>query len=138
MGISCNRLRFLPRPTCYPTWYCEIATGAKRPRNDNSGAFTMMTLPCTSCQRSAGSGCPRPYDRLLRARAVIIIRGGGDAAGDDLQRGVGGADGRLGDELVLRAGEILSCFQLPSTVRARTGGLQSEANVRRPEKMMWV
>ena len=106
MGISCNRLRFLPRPTCYPTWYCEIATGAKRPRNDNSGAFTMMTLPCTSCQRSAGSGCPRPYDRLLWARAVIIIRGGGDAAGDDLQRGVGGPGGRLGDELVFRAGEI--------------------------------
>ena len=107
MGNLLQPVTFLPRPTCYPTWYCEIATGAKRPLAMTiRGAFTMMTLPCTSCQRSAGSGCPRPYDRLLWARAVIIIRGGGDAAGDDLQRGIGGPGGRLGDELVFRAGEI--------------------------------
>ena len=30
---------FSPRPTCYSTWYCEIATSAAPPRNDKSGSF---------------------------------------------------------------------------------------------------
>ena len=28
------RIPYSPKPPCHPTEYCEIATGAKRPRND--------------------------------------------------------------------------------------------------------
>ena len=43
---------------CFP----EIATGAKRPRNDKSGAFTILTMACTRRRCSAGAGCPLPYN----------------------------------------------------------------------------
>ena len=39
----------------------EIATGAKRPRNDNSGVHTILTMACTDRQHCAGPGCPLPY-----------------------------------------------------------------------------
>ena len=39
----------------------EIATGAKRPRNDNLGAFTILTIACTGGRCVAGRGMPRPY-----------------------------------------------------------------------------
>ena len=38
----------------------EIATGAKRPRNDNSGVHTILTMACTDQQHCAGPGCPLP------------------------------------------------------------------------------
>ena len=38
----------------------EIATGAKRPRNDNSGVHTILTMACTDRQHCAGPGCPLP------------------------------------------------------------------------------
>ena len=31
------------------------------PRNDNSGAVTVLTLACTNCRCRAGSGMPLPY-----------------------------------------------------------------------------
>ena len=37
-GNLLQPVTFSPRPTCYPTWSCEIATGAKRPRNDKFGS----------------------------------------------------------------------------------------------------
>ena len=39
----------------------EIATGAKRPRNDKSGAISILTIVCSGRQRTAGSGMPLPY-----------------------------------------------------------------------------
>ena len=45
----------------------EIATGAKRPRNDKSGAFTILTMACTRRRCSAGSGMPLPYNAWLAA-----------------------------------------------------------------------
>ena len=79
-----------PEVPCHPTMSCEIATGAKRPRNDTSGgavvhqrppaiewlctrrslsaatphilAFTVLSLTCTDRQHSAGSGMPLPYN----------------------------------------------------------------------------
>ncbi len=52
----------LPGLSCDPAGYCEIATGAKRPRNDNFwGAFTILTIACTGGRCVAGRGMPRPY-----------------------------------------------------------------------------
>ena len=37
-GNLLQPVTFSPRPTCYSTWYCEIATSAAPPRNDTSGS----------------------------------------------------------------------------------------------------
>ena len=39
----------------------EIATGAKRPRNDKPSAFAVLLTACLLHQCSAGPGCPLPY-----------------------------------------------------------------------------
>ena len=39
----------------------EIATGAKRPRNDKSGAISILTIVCSGRERTDGSGMPLPY-----------------------------------------------------------------------------
>ena len=44
----------------------EIATGAKRPRNDKSGAISILTIVCSGRQRTAGSGMPLPYTEAPR------------------------------------------------------------------------
>ena len=41
----------------------EIATGAKRPRNDKSGAIAVLAIACANRQCSAGSGMPLPYNK---------------------------------------------------------------------------
>ena len=46
----------------------EIATGAKRPRNDNSEVHTILTMACTNRQCSAGPGCPLPYNGVYNRR----------------------------------------------------------------------
>ena len=38
-----------------------IATGAKRPRNDKSGAITVLAIARANRSCSAGPGCPLPY-----------------------------------------------------------------------------
>ena len=48
MAISCRQLRFRRQLSHNPARYCEIATGAKRPRNDNSGGVTPQN-PCATC-----------------------------------------------------------------------------------------
>ena len=53
---SCRRKR-----NCLP----EIATGAKRPRNDKPLAFTILTIACLLCRCAAGSGMPLPYNARL-------------------------------------------------------------------------
>ena len=40
----------------------EIATGAKRPRNDKPLAFTILTIACLLCRCAAGRGVPLPYN----------------------------------------------------------------------------
>ena len=47
VGISCRQLRFRRWLSCDPAGYCEIATGAKRPRNDKSGSIA----PLNSCHQ---------------------------------------------------------------------------------------
>ena len=44
-------------------WKClpEIATGAKRPRNDKPLAISILTPACADRQPCAGPGCPLPY-----------------------------------------------------------------------------
>ena len=37
-GNLLQSVTFSPRPTCYSTWYCEIATSAAPARNDTSGS----------------------------------------------------------------------------------------------------
>ena len=39
----------------------EIATAPLGPRNDKSGAVTVLTIVCQFRRCSAGSGMPRPY-----------------------------------------------------------------------------
>ena len=58
MAISGRQLRFRRWLSCDLVGYCEIATGAKRPRNDKSGAIAILTLPRTSLRCVAGPGCP--------------------------------------------------------------------------------
>ena len=41
--------------------------GLRPPRNDNSGAFTILTSVCTSRQYRAGPGCPLPYNARVAA-----------------------------------------------------------------------
>ena len=43
--------------SCLP----EIVTAPLGPRNDNSGAFTILTVVCTDCKCVAGRGQPGPY-----------------------------------------------------------------------------
>ena len=45
----------------------EIATGAKRPRNDNSGAGAVLAIACSDRQHCAGRGVPLPYNAQLAA-----------------------------------------------------------------------
>ena len=52
---------FSPKVSCYPPRFCEIATGAKRPRNDKSGDFTVLTITGTGRKCAAGRGQPGPY-----------------------------------------------------------------------------
>ena len=52
---------FSPKMSCYPPRFCEIATGAKRPRNDKSGDFTVLTIAGTGRKCAAGRGQPGPY-----------------------------------------------------------------------------
>ena len=59
-----------PELPCDPAWYCEIATGAKRPRNDNSGVHTILTMACTDCKCVAGPGCPLPYNGRCGRRSA--------------------------------------------------------------------
>ena len=46
-GNLLQPVTFSPRPTCYSTWYCEIATSAAPPRNDTSGSAEVHQRPCT-------------------------------------------------------------------------------------------
>ena len=48
----------------------EIATGAKRPRNDKSGAGAAFTVACIDRCCSAGPGCPRPLQRAAGSPIV--------------------------------------------------------------------
>ena len=41
--------------------------GLRPPRNDNSGAFAILTSVCTSRQYRAGSGMPLPYNARVAA-----------------------------------------------------------------------
>ena len=45
-GNLLQPVTFSPRPTCYSTWYCEIATSAAPPRNDTSGSAEVHQRPC--------------------------------------------------------------------------------------------
>ena len=61
-GNLLQPVTFSPRPTCYPIWYCEIATAPLGPRNDNLGVLAILATAGTSRSCSAGRGMPRPYN----------------------------------------------------------------------------
>ena len=44
---------------------CHVSL--RPPRNDNSGAFAILTAACTNRQFIAGPGCPLPYNAYQRA-----------------------------------------------------------------------
>ena len=51
----------------------EIATGAKRPRNDKSGAFAILTAVCTGCKclPEIATGAKRPRNDKSGAFAIL-------------------------------------------------------------------
>ena len=51
LSTPCTNCKCLP----------EIATGAKRPRNDKPSAFTILMTACFLHRCSAGRGMPLPY-----------------------------------------------------------------------------
>ena len=48
-GNLLQPVTFSPRPTCYSTWYCEIATSAAPPRNDKPGSLEPPNRCCDAC-----------------------------------------------------------------------------------------
>ena len=44
--------------------------GLRPPRNDNSGAFAILTAVCTDCKCVAGPGCPLPYNGRCGRRSA--------------------------------------------------------------------
>ena len=50
---------------------CHV--GLRPARNDNSGAFTILTRPCLYRRCSAGPGCPLPYKACAFARQLVQI-----------------------------------------------------------------
>ena len=49
-----------------PSRDCHV--GLRPPRNDNSGAFTILTMACTSREYRAGRGMPLPYNGVYNRR----------------------------------------------------------------------
>ena len=43
------------------------------PRNDTSGAFTIITIGCSDRQHCAGAGCPLPYNGVCGRRQYAQI-----------------------------------------------------------------
>ena len=57
--------------------------GLRPPRNDNSGAFAILTVACTDCKCIAGLGCPLPCNAQLaalchkiNAAKIVSLHGG--------------------------------------------------------------
>ena len=63
-GNLLQPVTFSPRPTCYSTWYCEIATSAAPPRNDTSGSAEV--------HKSTSAVKFSPYRRSLSAATDAI------------------------------------------------------------------
>ena len=61
-GSAVQRRERHAAPLHWPLRAGEIAMGAKRPRNDKSGAFAILTAACT--------GCPSPTRCVRSARAL--------------------------------------------------------------------
>ena len=57
LTVACTDCKCLP----------EIATGAKRPRNDKLGASAILTTACSFRQLCAGRGMPLPYNARQKA-----------------------------------------------------------------------
>ena len=55
--------------SCLP----EIATAPSGPRNDKSGAITVLSSTCAGCRCGAGTGCPLPCNG--RWRKKLPLRG---------------------------------------------------------------
>ena len=66
MAISGRQLRFRRWLSHDSVGSCEIATAPLGPRNDKSGAFTIVTATGTIRSCGAGRSMPLPY----KARAV--------------------------------------------------------------------
>ena len=47
------------------------ATAPSGPRNDKSGAITVLSSSCASCQRAAGPGCPLLYNGVCDQRECL-------------------------------------------------------------------
>ena len=61
VGISRSGLRF--RRGLYVIRPCTARLPRRfAPRNDNSGAISILTPPCSGRQQCAGPGCPLPYN----------------------------------------------------------------------------
>ena len=106
MAISGRQLRFRRWLSCDLVGYCEIATGAKRPRNDKSGAGAAFTVACIDRCCSAGPGCPCVL-HVLRGLFPREQQRGED--GEDAARELGRDDGaEHGRVVACREAEVVA------------------------------
>ena len=73
MAILGRQLRFRRWLSHDSVGSCKIATAPLGPRNDKSGAFTIVTATGTSRSCGAGPGCPLPYKARAFARQSVQI-----------------------------------------------------------------
>ena len=55
-----------------PSRDCHV--GLRPPRNDCSGAVTILMVACTGCKCAAGPGCPLPYNARPKACVFFIFQ----------------------------------------------------------------
>ena len=72
VAISGRQLRFRRG---FPVIHPGTARLPRRfaPRNDNSGASTILSATCTNCQFSAGRGMPLPYNARLETSCNFTL-----------------------------------------------------------------
>ena len=72
VAISGRQLRFR---RSFPVIHPGTARLPRRfaPRNDNSGASTILSATCTNCQFSAGRGMPLPYNARLETSCNFTL-----------------------------------------------------------------
>ena len=71
-GNLLQPVTFSPRPTCYSTWYCEIATSAAPPRNDTSGSAEVHQSTSAVKFSPYRALAERRYRRIWFVRFIVL------------------------------------------------------------------
>ena len=75
LGVQSREGRQLRFRRGFPVIHSGTARLPRRfaPRNDNSGASTILSATCTNCQFSAGRGMPLPYNARLETSCNFTL-----------------------------------------------------------------